>query len=111
MLTKHRFIEIDGMDIFYREAGDQANPLLLRPQAELDLLDTGHFALEAECEFIAERIGDFLHRHVRTGARKPDTGRNADGTAIAARAGARSNRTPARGLVKLEELLHAGIRQ
>jgi hypothetical protein len=62
MLSKHRFIEIDGLDIFYREAGDPA--LLLHPQAELDLLDTGHFAFEEECDFIAETIDDFLHRHV-----------------------------------------------
>ena len=35
------------------------------PDAELHLLDTGHFALEEEGEFIAERIRDFLGRHVR----------------------------------------------
>jgi pimeloyl-ACP methyl ester carboxylesterase len=34
------------------------------PDAELYLLDTGHFALEEECDFIAQKIGDFLGRHV-----------------------------------------------
>ena len=33
------------------------------PDAEVHLLDTGHFALEEEGEFIAERIRDFLDRH------------------------------------------------
>ncbi len=33
------------------------------PDAELHLLDTGHFALEEELDFIAERIRDFLARH------------------------------------------------
>ena len=36
-------------------------PLL--PDAELHLLDAGHFALEEELDFIAERIRDFLTRH------------------------------------------------
>jgi hypothetical protein len=30
----------------------------------LHLLDTGHFALEEECDFIAQKIGEFLGRHV-----------------------------------------------
>jgi pimeloyl-ACP methyl ester carboxylesterase len=34
------------------------------PDAELHLLDTGHFALEEELDFIAERIRDFLGRQV-----------------------------------------------
>ena len=34
------------------------------PDAELHLLDTGHFALEEEVDFIAERIHDFLGRAV-----------------------------------------------
>jgi pimeloyl-ACP methyl ester carboxylesterase len=34
------------------------------PEAELYLLDTGHFALEEECDFIAAKIRDFLSRHV-----------------------------------------------
>jgi pimeloyl-ACP methyl ester carboxylesterase len=27
--TKHRTVEVDGLDIFYREAGDPADPTLL----------------------------------------------------------------------------------
>jgi pimeloyl-ACP methyl ester carboxylesterase len=34
------------------------------PDAELHLLDTGHFALEEDGDFIAQRIRDFLARHV-----------------------------------------------
>jgi pimeloyl-ACP methyl ester carboxylesterase len=34
------------------------------PDAELHLLDTGHFALEEEGAFIAERVRGFLGRHV-----------------------------------------------
>jgi pimeloyl-ACP methyl ester carboxylesterase len=34
------------------------------PDAELYLLDTGHFALEEESDFIAAKIRDFLERHV-----------------------------------------------
>ena len=34
------------------------------PDAELHLLDTGHFALEEDVDFIAEKIRDFLGRHV-----------------------------------------------
>ena len=37
------------------------------PDAELHLLDTGHFALEEEGEFIADRIREFLGRHVAAG--------------------------------------------
>lgn len=35
------------------------------PDAELHLLDTGHFALEEELDFIAERIRDFLGRQLK----------------------------------------------
>ena len=35
------------------------------PDAELHLLDTGHFALEEDGDLIAEKIRDFLGRHVR----------------------------------------------
>jgi pimeloyl-ACP methyl ester carboxylesterase len=30
------------------------------PQAELHLIDTGHFALEDSADFVAERIKQFL---------------------------------------------------
>jgi pimeloyl-ACP methyl ester carboxylesterase len=35
------------------------------PDAELNLLDTGHFALEEDGDLIAEKIRDFLGRHIR----------------------------------------------
>ena len=35
------------------------------PDAELSLLDTGHFALEEDGDLIAEKIRDFLGRHIR----------------------------------------------
>ena len=35
------------------------------PDAELHLLDTGHFALEEEGERIAEEISDFVEREIR----------------------------------------------
>jgi pimeloyl-ACP methyl ester carboxylesterase len=46
-------------DPFFTVAGARA---FLRdlPEAELHLLDTGHFALEEEADFIAERIREFL---------------------------------------------------
>jgi pimeloyl-ACP methyl ester carboxylesterase len=34
------------------------------PNAELHLLDTGHFALEEELEFIADKMRRFLHENV-----------------------------------------------
>ena len=34
------------------------------PDAELNLLDTGHFALEEDSDLIADKIRDFLDRHV-----------------------------------------------
>jgi pimeloyl-ACP methyl ester carboxylesterase len=38
------------------------------PDAELHLLDTGHFALEEELEFIADGMRRFLNRNVATSA-------------------------------------------
>jgi len=35
------------------------------PQAELHLLDTGHFALEEDAAEIAQLIGSFLAKNVR----------------------------------------------
>jgi pimeloyl-ACP methyl ester carboxylesterase len=37
------------------------------PDAEVHLLDTGHFALEEEDDFIAERIRGFLGTQVEAG--------------------------------------------
>jgi pimeloyl-ACP methyl ester carboxylesterase len=39
------------------------------PNAELHLLDTGHFALEEELEFIAPTMRRFLNENLRSGAR------------------------------------------
>ena len=50
-------------DPFFTVAG--ANAYLRDiPKAEVHLLDTGHFALEDHCDFIAERIREFLGRKV-----------------------------------------------
>jgi len=48
-------------DPFFTEQGAKAF-LTDLPKAELQLLDTGHFALEEEGVFIAERIREFLGR-------------------------------------------------
>jgi pimeloyl-ACP methyl ester carboxylesterase len=50
-------------DPFFTEAGARAY-LKDVPDAELHLLDTGHFALEEDGPLIAELIRDFLHNHV-----------------------------------------------
>ncbi|HWD99437.1 MAG TPA: alpha/beta hydrolase [Bryobacteraceae bacterium] len=44
------FFTVEGAKAYQRDL----------PDAELHLIDTGHFALEDSCEFIAERIGKFL---------------------------------------------------
>jgi pimeloyl-ACP methyl ester carboxylesterase len=46
-------------DPFFTVAGAKAYQRDL-PQAELHLIDTGHFALEDSSEFIAERMLKFL---------------------------------------------------
>lgn len=46
-------------DPFFTVAGAKAYQEDL-PEAELHLIDTGHFALEDSCDFIAERIKHFL---------------------------------------------------
>ena len=48
-------------DVFFPVAGANAY-LRDLPKAELHLLETGHFALEDHCSFIAERIRTFLLR-------------------------------------------------
>jgi pimeloyl-ACP methyl ester carboxylesterase len=44
------FFTVEGAQAYLRDI----------PQAEIHLLDTGHFALEDSCDFIAQRIIDFL---------------------------------------------------
>ena len=51
-------------DEIFGPAGAQAF-LTDLPDAELHLLDTGHFALEEDGDLIADKIRDFLGRHVR----------------------------------------------
>ncbi|HEY2585162.1 MAG TPA: alpha/beta hydrolase [Tepidisphaeraceae bacterium] len=46
-------------DVFFTVEGAKAY-LRDLPEAELHLLETGHFALEDHCAFIAERIGKFF---------------------------------------------------
>jgi pimeloyl-ACP methyl ester carboxylesterase len=52
------FFTVAGADAFLRDI----------PNAELHLLDTGHFALEEEGEFIAVRIREFLGRGIEKAA-------------------------------------------
>jgi pimeloyl-ACP methyl ester carboxylesterase len=44
------FFTVEGAQAYLRDI----------PEAELHLLDTGHFALEDSCDFIAQRIAEFL---------------------------------------------------
>jgi len=74
--TRHRQIDADGVHVLYREAGDPANPTLLlvhgfttsshmfrhNPAAHVELLDTGHFALETHVDHIAARIREVFDR-------------------------------------------------
>ncbi len=54
-------VEVSGLDIFYREAGEGAHPYKRDlPNAELHLLETGHFALEEDGDIIANLIRDFF---------------------------------------------------
>lgn len=50
-------------DPFFTKAGARAY-LMDVPDAELHLLDTGHFALEEDGPLIASLIRKFLHNHV-----------------------------------------------
>jgi pimeloyl-ACP methyl ester carboxylesterase len=57
-----RMLIVWGMnDPFFTVEGAKAYQRDL-PQAELHLIDTGHFALEDSSDFIAERIKQFLGR-------------------------------------------------
>lgn len=55
---KHRTVKIDACEIFYREAGPVDAPVVLLPhgylrdlpEAELHLLDGGHWALETNLD-------------------------------------------------------------
>ncbi len=58
-----KYLSVNGYgknDPFFTVEGAKAYQRDL-PKAELNLLDTGHFALEEEGDFIAERIKAFLN--------------------------------------------------
>ena len=52
-MTQYQRVTVDGIQIFYREAG-----------AEVRFYDTGHFALETHAREIAGAMGDFLSRRL-----------------------------------------------
>ena len=58
----HR-VEADGLTVFYREAGAEAFRRE-NPNASVQFLDTGHFALETHVEEIALAIRTFLAQAV-----------------------------------------------
>jgi pimeloyl-ACP methyl ester carboxylesterase len=68
--VRHRRIEVDGCSIFYREAGRDDRPVVLLPHgypsslpdAELHLLDGGHWALETNLDEIVALTREFLER-------------------------------------------------
>jgi pimeloyl-ACP methyl ester carboxylesterase len=62
----YRTADVDGFNIFHREAGAPGAPKLLllhgSPSAGHMFLDTGHFALETHAAEIADAMRDFLAR-------------------------------------------------
>ena len=70
----YRTLNVEGLEIFYREAGPRDAPTVLLlhgfpssshiPSAELHLLDTGHFALEEEVDRIGSLMHEFLDRTI-----------------------------------------------
>jgi hypothetical protein len=79
--VSYRTVTIDGLDIFYREAGNPERPTILLPHGfptsshmfrdlipvladQYHLVDTGHFALESHSQEIADLMRDFLNRKV-----------------------------------------------
>jgi pimeloyl-ACP methyl ester carboxylesterase len=68
-----RMLIVWGMnDPFFTVEGAKAYQRDL-PSAELHLIDTGHFALEDSCDFIAERIRQFLVETPHVAPRSPFT--------------------------------------
>ena len=60
-MTTYRTIEVDGTETFWlRTAHAYLQDL---PEAELHLLDTGHFATATYSKESAELVGAFLSRH------------------------------------------------
>ena len=70
--TLHKNIRVDGLNIFYREAGSKDAPTILLlhgykrdlKNLEFHLLDTGHFALEEDDRAIANLMRKFLTTNV-----------------------------------------------
>ncbi len=68
----YRTVKVDGLSLFYREAGpkekydlsfDLGEPERYRkdvPNAEVYLLDAGHFALDTKAEEIAALVREFM---------------------------------------------------
>jgi hypothetical protein len=72
-ITYHRAI-VDGVGIFYREAGPKDAPTIVLlhgfpsskrdlPDAEVHILDAGHFALDEKVDEIAALMLVFLGKH------------------------------------------------
>ncbi|NII10815.1 hypothetical protein HBF24_09040 [Oleiagrimonas sp. C23AA] len=76
---RYHTANVDGFNVFYREAGSPDSPKLLLlhgfpiaagarafrrdlPQAELHLLDAGHFALDEQNDSVARLMLAFLAR-------------------------------------------------
>ena len=53
--TFYHTTQIDGLSIFYREAGPKDVP-----KAEVHVLDAGHFALDTAADQIAELVRGFM---------------------------------------------------
>ena len=61
----YRTLNLEGLEIFYREAGLRDAPIKeIFTSAELHLLDTGHFALEEEVDRIGSLMHEFLERTI-----------------------------------------------
>ena len=62
--TAYRTVDVNGLSFFYREAGPQDAPAYRRdvPDAEVHVLDAGHFAPDEQPDLIADLTRSFLQR-------------------------------------------------
>jgi pimeloyl-ACP methyl ester carboxylesterase len=80
--TAYRTVDVNGLSVFYREAGPPDAPTILLlhgfpsssrmwqplldrlavPDAEVHVLDAGHFALDERPDLIADLTRSFLQR-------------------------------------------------
>jgi hypothetical protein len=58
--TAYRTVDVNGLSVFYREAGPQDAPAILL--LEVHVLDAGHFALDEQPDLIADLTRSFLQR-------------------------------------------------